>query len=98
MKEYTVKVYENRTTWYLNGKLHREYGPAVERNNGSKAWYLNNRLHREDGPAIEDVDGNKKWFLHGVELTESEFNAKVKKEMTIAEIEEQLGYSIKIVK
>ena len=30
MKEYTVKVYDNRTEWFLNGKRHREDGPAIE--------------------------------------------------------------------
>ena len=27
--------------WYINGKPHRENGPAVEYANCSKAWYLN---------------------------------------------------------
>ena len=27
--------------WYLNGKLHREDGPAVEYANGDKEWWLN---------------------------------------------------------
>jgi len=27
--------------WYLNGKLHREDGPAIEWNDGDKRWYLN---------------------------------------------------------
>ena len=40
-------------SWYLNGKLHREDGPAIERANGDKSWYLNGKLHREDGPAVE---------------------------------------------
>ena len=26
---------------YLNGKLHREDGPAMEWANGSKSWFLN---------------------------------------------------------
>ena len=31
MIEYTVKVYPNGDkSWYLNGKLHREDGPAIE--------------------------------------------------------------------
>ena len=31
MIEYTVKVYDNGDKeWYLNGKLHREDGPAIE--------------------------------------------------------------------
>ena len=58
MIEYTVKVYDNGDKyWYLNGKLHREDGPAVEWSNGSKEWWLNGELHREDGPAVECVDG-----------------------------------------
>ena len=27
--------------WFLNGKRHREDGPAIETTNGHKAWYLN---------------------------------------------------------
>jgi len=36
--------------WYLNGKLHRTDGPAVERINGTKRWYLNDKE-----VAMEDV-------------------------------------------
>jgi len=50
--------------WYLDGKLHREDGPAVERANGHKEWYLNGYLHREDGPAFEYVNGYKAWWLN----------------------------------
>ena len=39
--------------WYLNEKLHREDGPAVECAYGYKAWYLNGKRHREGGPAEE---------------------------------------------
>ena len=28
-------------SWYLNGKLHREDGPAIECADGNKFWYLN---------------------------------------------------------
>jgi hypothetical protein len=66
MIEYTVKVYEDGTKfWYLNGKHHREDGPAVEWADGSKFWYLDDKLHREDGPAIECEDGSKYWYLNG---------------------------------
>jgi len=73
MIEYTVKVYPNGTkSWYLNGKCHREDGPAVEYANGSKFWYLNGKRHREDGPAIEYAGGYKSWYLNNKELTEQE--------------------------
>jgi hypothetical protein len=66
MIEYTVKVNTNGTkSWYLNGKRHREDGPAIEYSDGYKAWYLDNKLHREDGPAIEWSDGGKEWLLNG---------------------------------
>jgi hypothetical protein len=51
-------------SWYLNDKLHREDGPAVEGADGSKEWYLNGKLHREDGPAIEYASGSKEWLLN----------------------------------
>jgi hypothetical protein len=51
--------------WYLNGKLHRLDGPAIERVNGGKSWYLNGELHREGGPAIEWVNGHKSWYING---------------------------------
>jgi hypothetical protein len=42
MIEYTVKVHYNGAKyWYLNGKLHREDGPAVKYSDGEKYWYLN---------------------------------------------------------
>jgi hypothetical protein len=29
--------------WYINYKLHREDGPAIEHANGSKSWHLNSK-------------------------------------------------------
>jgi hypothetical protein len=76
MIEYTVEVYTNGAKfWYLNGKLHREDGPAVEYSNGDKSWYLNDKLHREDGPAVEHSNGNKWWYLNGKDLKEAEHKA-----------------------
>ena len=37
--------------WRVNGKLHREDGPAM-----GNAWYINGKLHREDGPAVVSYD------------------------------------------
>lgn len=51
--------------WYLNGKRHREDGPAIIEASGLKHWYLNGECHREDGPAVEWPDGPKTWFLNG---------------------------------
>jgi len=66
MKTYTVEVRDNGDKhWYLDGKLHREDGPAVDYINGNKSWYRNGRHHREDGPAIEYVSGTKSWYRNG---------------------------------
>ena len=51
--------------WYLNGKLHRTDGPAVEFADDDKEWWLNGKLHRIDGPAFEDSNGYKAWYLNG---------------------------------
>jgi len=66
MIEYTVKVDDSRTIWYLDGKLHREGDlPAVEFANGTKHWYVNGKLHREDDlPAIERKNGYKAWLVN----------------------------------
>ena len=45
--------------WWLNGKLHREDGPAIEWADGSKEWYLNGKLHEA-------------WYLYDEEVTEEE--------------------------
>ena len=81
MKEYTVKVYKDRTEWYFSNKLHRENGPAVEYVDGAKWWYKNGKPHREDGPAWESNTGEKNWYLGGKKLTEKEIN-KVKPKNT----------------
>jgi hypothetical protein len=48
MKTYTVKIgNDGDKEWYLNGKRHREDGPAVEWANGDKEWYLNDKKYTE---------------------------------------------------
>jgi hypothetical protein len=80
MIEYTVKVHTNGTkSWYLNGKFHREDGPAIEWSDGTKSWWLNGNRHREDGPAFECSDGYKAWWLNDKRLTEQEHKAATSK-------------------
>ena len=64
--------------WFQNGQLHREDGPAIEYAGRSKVWIQNSRRHRMDGPAVEYTNGRKMWFINGEELTEAEFNQRVK--------------------
>jgi hypothetical protein len=78
MIEYKVRVHLNGDrSWCLNGNLHREDGPAIEKISGTKFWYLNGKLHREDGPAIEYYEGNKRWYLKGIRYNEEQFNKKI---------------------
>jgi len=64
-----VEIIKNKNSgkkeWFLNGKLHREDGPAMEQADGSKRWFLHGNLHREDGPAVEYADGRKEWRRNG---------------------------------
>ena len=64
--------------WYQNSLIHRTDGPAVEWSDGGKLWYQNGLPHRTDGPAVERSDGSMEWFINGEELTEAEFNQRVK--------------------
>ena len=79
MIEYTVKVYDDRTEWFLNGKYHREDGPAVECVDGHKAWFLNGKCHRKDGPAIERADGSKEWWLDDIYYSEADWKKEIAK-------------------
>ena len=63
----------------MNGKFHREDGPALEDANGNKWWYLNGKLHRENGPAVEYADGDKYWYLNGKRYSESDYWDELKK-------------------
>ena len=81
MTEYKVKVYSTHTEWFnLEGKLHRENGPAIEFANGDKSWYINGQRHRIDGPAIEFANGDKSWWINGKEYSEQEFNEYINKQ------------------
>ena len=73
MNKPECKTYPNgNKQWYLNDKLHREDGPAVEFANGGKEWHLNGKCHREGGPACVHANGDKSWWLDGQQLTEDE--------------------------
>ena len=56
--------------------------------------------HREDGPAVTHSDGEKEFFINGEYYSEEEYWEKLKpaKELTVAQLEKELGYKIKIIK
>ena len=70
-------------SYYINGKLHREDGPALifyyyEKGNIlSEYYYLNGKRHREDGAAYIYYyqDGNiyyEAYYLNGIHYTNSD--------------------------
>ena len=94
-----VKFPDGGKEWYLNGKRHREDGPAVEYSDGDRSWFINGERHREDGPAVEYSDGGEEWYINGKELTEAEFDARMKPvELTLDEIAEKFGVSVDRIK
>jgi hypothetical protein len=50
--------------WWLNNRIHRVDGPAIEHATG-KEWWLHGTLHRTDGPAVEYANGDIEWWLDG---------------------------------
>ena len=40
-------------SYYKNGKLHRDDGPAEDYGDGNGAYYIDGKLHRKNGPAIK---------------------------------------------
>ena len=103
--KYIVEVNEFGDVFWLDydnpDYFHRLDGlPAVEFADGYKAYWENDKRHRIDGPAIVYSNGDVEYWIEGANYFYEEWLEKVspKKEMTIAEIESVLGYSIKIVK
>jgi len=59
---------KERNTWWADGLLHREDGPAVMYPSGIQFWYRKGKQHREDGPAVTYSDGSTLWYLSGKEV------------------------------
>jgi hypothetical protein len=51
--------------WHLNGRYHRDDGPAIIYSDGAAVWYRNGEIHREGGPAVKNARGYKAWYLNG---------------------------------
>lgn len=65
-KTYEVRVLHDGTeSWWLDGKRHRENGPAITHANGTQEWWLNDERHREGGPAFTGSHGEQYWFRQG---------------------------------
>ena len=70
LEESTRHVLETEAGWMEiqwclpNGILHREFGPAVENDDGLIEWWYRGYLHREDGPARVFAYGEE-YYFHG---------------------------------
>jgi hypothetical protein len=64
MMQPTIHIEENGTrSWFLNGKLHREDGPAIEYEFGHKVWFLNGKSLTE---SEFDIHRFIKWVKDGM--------------------------------
>ena len=74
---------------------------VVVNDHGTIRWYNEKgQPHREDGPACEYSDGSKSWYLNGMAMTKEEHarGTSPVKELSVSQIENLLGYSVKIIK
>ena len=60
---------DGRKKWFLNGKYHREDGPAYI-SELLQSWWFEGKRHRTDGPAVEYIGSGsfKEWWYHGVKI------------------------------
>ena len=68
----------------LNGRLHREDGPALIRRDEER-WYRRGKLHREDGPAVRHWNpATRTWeeefYLDGHNLSREEYDQQIRRD------------------
>ena len=57
--------------WQLDGRYHREDGPAIELKSGTKIWCFDGEYHRLDGPTIVRGDyGPSGWYINDCNVTD----------------------------
>ena len=64
MKNGLVTDTDGNKFWYLNDKLHRIDGPAIEYADGRRYWYLDGRLvtpfgWKKDGISVKPIGWEK---------------------------------------
>ena len=75
-----IEIWADGTqSWWLNGKQHREDGPAVIYADGAQRWYQNDKRHRAAGPAVINANGTQFWWLNGEPLSEAEYARRTNK-------------------
>jgi len=56
--------------WRWRGQTHRNFGPAIECQTGSKVWYRFGIPHRFGGPSAEWANGSLSWHYEGKRFRE----------------------------
>lgn len=76
-----LKDEANTELFVLNGKLHREDGPALILYDGTMQWYQHGVLHRTNGPARIYSSNFQEYYLYGKRYDKEEwFEALTKEE------------------
>jgi len=59
VKRFSILTY-GRKMWFLNKNLHREDGPAIDYDNGTKEWYLEGYWFRKEKDYWKELKRYKK--------------------------------------
>ncbi len=66
-------------TYKINNIIHREGGPAIIYDDGTKQWLQNGKRHRLNGPAIEYSDGYRTYWIEGKQHSEEKYWKELRK-------------------
>lgn len=103
--EHTIHEYGQ--VWRLNGKPHREDGPALISLNGDYEYYKNGILHNDKGPASMHYSyvhtgrkgnvpvKNYRWYLHGEHLSAKEWRKRTGNETFFEKIRSKIQQFMK---
>ena len=50
-------------SYYKNGRIHREDGPATIYPSGARFWFIDGEYRWTDGPAVIWSDGSYEWYV-----------------------------------
>lgn len=59
-------------SWLLDGRLHRDDGPALEWFNGTCEWWWHGNRHRVGGPVVMWPTGTMQWWISGVQVSHAD--------------------------
>ena len=77
-------------SWWINGKLHKVDGPAVEQVNGYKAWYLNGI---PANPLFFEIPDCEKYIDYYMTILQTELREH--EEFLLKELKKRVEFEIK---